>query len=350
MKKLSKLLFSCVVISALCTSCQRVEETTTTETTANSYLNYKTPGEVQTGGIQMIPLKEGYKVWTKRFGNSPTMKVLLLHGGPAMTHEYMEAFESFFPEANIEFYEYDQLGSYYSDQPEDMSLYNIDRFVEEVEQVRQHLGLDESNFYILGNSWGGMLAMEYALKHQDKLKGLIISNMTASFPKYAVYNAKLRSEMRPSLIDSLEVYEQRSDFMNPEYQALVYENYYKKHLCRLEDWPDPVNRSFKHVNQKVYEYMQGPSEFVPGGILQNWDRWDDLKQLTVPTLTVGAKYDTMNPEEMKEMSQLVQNGQYLYCPNGSHLAMWDDQQVFMDGVIKFIKDVDAAQAKSKTAM
>ncbi|WP_202915979.1 alpha/beta hydrolase family protein [Pontibacter pamirensis] len=100
----------------------------------------------------------------------------------------------------------------------------------------------------------------------------------------------------------------------------------------------------------LYEYMQGPSEFVPGGILQKWDRWDDLKQLTVPTLTVGAKYDTMNPEEMKEMSQLVQNGQYLYCPNGSHLAMWDDQQVFMDGVIKFIKDVDAAQAKGKTAI
>lgn len=350
MKKISTLLLSCLGLVIFGSGCQRMEETTTTEATASNYLDYKTPGEVQTGGIQMIPLKEGYRVWTKRFGNSPTMKVLLLHGGPAMTHEYMEAFESFFPQANIEFYEYDQLGSYYSDQPDDMSLYNIDRFVEEVEQVRQQLGMNEDNFYLLGNSWGGMLAMEYAFKHQDKLKGLIISNMTASFPKYAVYNAKLRSEMRPSLIDSLEVYEKRNDFMNPEYQALVFENYYKKHLCRLEDWPDPINRSFKHVNQKVYEYMQGPSEFVPGGILQKWDRWDELKQLTVPTLTVGAKYDTMNPEEMKEMSQLVQNGQYLYCPNGSHLAMWDDQQVFMEGVIKFIKDVDAAQTKGKSAM
>ena len=346
MKKHLSYLTICLLALAITTGCQRKENTETAEAATSDYLNFKTPGEVQAGGVQMIPLKEGYKVWTKRFGNSPTMKVLLLHGGPAMTHEYMEAFESFFPQANIEFYEYDQLGSKYSDQPDDLSLYNIDRFVEEVEQVRQQLGMNKDNFYLLGNSWGGMLAIEYALKHQDKLKGLIISNMTASFPKYAVYNAKLRAEMRLSLIDSLEVYEKKNDFMNPAYQQLVFDNYYRKHLCRLEEWPEPVSRSLAHVNQKVYEYMQGPSEFVPGGILQNWDRWNNLKQLTVPTLMVGAKYDTMNPEEMKEMSQLVQNGQYLYCPNGSHLAMWDDQKVYMDGVIRFIKEVDAQQQKT----
>lgn len=346
MKKHLSFLTILLLTLAVTTGCQRKENTETAEAPTSDYLNFKTPGEVQAGGVQMIPLKEGYKVWTKRFGNSPPMKVLLLHGGPAMTHEYMEAFESFFPQANIEFYEYDQLGSEYSDQPDDLSLYNVDRFVEEVEQVRQQLGMNKDNFYLLGNSWGGMLAMEYALKHQDTLKGLIISNMTASFPKYAVYNAKLRAEMRPSLIDSLEVYENKNDFMNPAYQQLVFDNYYRKHLCRLEEWPEPVLRSLGHVNQKVYEYMQGPSEFVPGGILQNWDRWNDLKQLTVPTLMVGAKYDTMNPEEMKEMSQLVQNGQYLYCPNGSHLAMWDDQKVYMDGVINFIKEVDAQHQKT----
>ncbi|WP_347156553.1 proline iminopeptidase-family hydrolase [Pontibacter chitinilyticus] len=346
MKKHFSLLAALLGALALSTSgCQRMDDTATAEAPTADYLNFKTPGDVQAGGVQMVQLKEGYKVWTKRFGNSPTMKVLLLHGGPAMTHEYMEAFESFFPQANIEFYEYDQLGSAYSDQPDDMSLYNIDRFVEEVEQVRQQLGMNKDNFYLLGNSWGGMLAMEYALKHQDQLKGLIICNMTASFPKYAVYNAKLRAEMRPSLIDSLEVYEQKNDFMNPVYQQLVFDNYYRKHLCRLPVWPEAVMRSLGHVNQKVYEYMQGPSEFVPGGILQKWDRWNDLKQITVPTLTVGAKYDTMNPEEMKEMSQLVQNGQYLYCPNGSHLAMWDDQQVYMNGVIKFIKDVNTGKVK-----
>ena len=152
----------------------------------NDYFNFKTAGECQTAGIQMIKLKEGYKVWTKRFGNSP-MKVLLLHGGPGGTHEYMECFESFFPKANIEFYHYDQLGSAYSDQPDDNKLWTIERFVEEVEQVRQKLGLNKDNFYLFGSSWGGILAMEYAAKYQKNLKGLIISNMTAGFKEYGEY-------------------------------------------------------------------------------------------------------------------------------------------------------------------
>ena len=305
---------------------------------SNQYLNFKTPGDVQAGGVRMIELKEGYRVWTKRFGNSP-MKVLLLHGGPAATHEYMECFESFFPQVDIEFYEYDQLGSYYSDQPDDDALWTLERFVEEVEQVRQALGLNKDNFFLLGNSWGGMLAMQYALKYQHHMKGMIIANMTASFPRYAAYNAKLRNQMRPSLIDSLLVYENRGDYQNPEYVDLVFQAYYTKHLCRLPEWPEPLVRSFAHMNPHVYTYMQGPSEFVPGGILKDWSVWDRLGEISVPTLMVGAKYDTMNPEEKEEMSRLVQNGRYLYCPNGSHLAMWDDQKVFMTGVIDFIKDV-----------
>lgn len=319
---------------------QNSKETYASTAPANDYLNFKTPGDVQVAGIQLIELDNGYRVWTKRFGNNPTMKVLLLHGGPAMTHEYMECFESFFPQANIEFYEYDQLGSYYSDQPEDTSLWTIERFVEEVEQVRQALNLTKDNFYLLGNSWGGLLAMEYALKYQDNLKGLIICNMTADFNKYEAYNQQLRSQLRPSLLDSLEVYEDKGDYFNPAYAEMVFNEYYTKHLCRLPEFPDPVMRSFKHVNNNVYVYMQGPSEFVPGGILKGWSVWDRLKELKVPTLTVGAKYDTMNPDEMEEMSKLVQNGSYLYCPNGSHLAMWDDQQVFMNGVIDFIKKVN----------
>ncbi len=316
-------------------SCQQQPQTGATNC---DYVNFQTPGEVQAAGVQMIKLREGYRVWTKRFGNSP-IKVLLLHGGPAMTHEYMECFESFFPPAGIEFYEYDQLGSYYSDQPNNDSLWAVQRFVEEVEQVRQALGLNKDNFYLLGNSWGGMLAMEYALKYQANLKGLLICNMTADFYKYEAYNAQLRRQMRPSLLDTLSAYESKGDYHNPEYQNLVFAEYYTKHLCRLPEWPEAAMRSLKHANLHVYEYMQGPSEFVPGGILKGWTVWDRLPELTVPTLTVGAKYDTMNPQEMEEMSKLVKNGRYLYCPNGSHLAMWDDQKVFMAGVIDFIKDV-----------
>jgi proline iminopeptidase len=147
-------------------------------------------GEIKSGGVKMIPVQTTagtFKVWTKRFGNNPKIKVLLLHGGPAMTHEYLEAFESFFPKEGFEFYEYDQLGSYYSDQPGDSSLWTLERFVEEVEQVRKALNMTKDNFYLLGNSWGGMLAMQYALKYQDNLKGLIVADMMSSCPEYGKY-------------------------------------------------------------------------------------------------------------------------------------------------------------------
>ncbi len=292
----------------------------------------------------MVPIKTPigtFKVWTKTIGTNPRIKVLLLHGGPAMTHEYMEAFESFFPKEGFEMIEYDQLGSYYSDQPLDSSLWTTERFVEEVEQVRIALGLNKDNFYLLGNSWGGILGMEYALKYQQNLKGLIICNMMASIPDYEKYNGVLRAQMRPGLIDTLRSYEDRGLFKDPTYQELVFKEYYTQHLCRLPELPDPVARSFKHINESIYVMMQGPSEFKVGGRLLTWDRKADLPKITVPTLMVGAKYDTMDPLHMEWMSKQVKNGKYLYCPNGSHLSMWDDQKVFMDGVIKFIKETDA---------
>jgi proline iminopeptidase len=301
---------------------------------------------VQVAGIKIVSIQTPvgkFRVWTKRFGNNPRIRVLLLHGGPAMTHEYMECFESFFPKEGFEMIEYDQLGSFYSDQPRDSSLWTVPRFVEEVEQVRQALKLDSSNFYLLGNSWGGILAMEYALKYQKNLKGLIVCNMMASIPAYEKYNGVLRSQMRKSLVDSLQNYETKGMYHDTTYQRLVWNEYYCKHLCRLPEWPDPAMRAIKHVNEEVYVMMQGPSEFKVGGRLLHWDITNRLKEITVPTLMVGAKYDTMDPKYMEWQSKQVKNGKYLYCPNGSHLAMWDDQQVFMNGVIGFIKEVDAGK-------
>lgn len=302
--------------------------------------------QVQTGGVKMIPIetpKGKFKVWTKQFGNSPTLKVLLLHGGPAFTHECFESFESFFPQVGIEMYEYDQLGSYYSDQPQDDDLWTIPRFVEEVEQVRKALGLNKDNFYLLGNSWGGMLAIEYALKYQDNLKGLIISNMMASIPDYEQYNNVLRSKMRKSLIDSLVKFEAKEDYKNPIYTDLVFKEYYTKHICRLAEWPDAVLRAVKHANEHIYVLMQGPSEFKVGGRILKWDRKADLKNIKVPTLAIGAEYDTMDPKAMEAMSKAVQKGRYLYCPQGSHFSFWDDQAHYFPGVIRFIKEVDTGK-------
>jgi proline iminopeptidase len=342
MRKPCCLFIACIMLAA-CNSADKHKVDTEGKITVSDYFNYGDSG-VQTAGIHMIPIQTpvgSFKVWTKRFGNNPRIKILLLHGGPAMTHEYMECFESFFPKEGFEFYEYDQLGSYYSDQPKDSSLWTIERFVDEVEQVRRAIGADSSNFYVLGNSWGGILAMEYALKHQQHMKGLIVANMVASIPDYNVYAKNvLAPQMDSNVYKELMAIEAKHDYSNPRYEELLMPNFYSKHICRLPEWPDPVNRALKHINYDIYKMMQGPSEFGASGRLLNWDIKEQLKNITIPTLMIGAKHDTMDPAAMETQSKMVKNGSYLYCPNGSHLSMWDDQQVFMKGVVDWIRSVD----------
>jgi proline iminopeptidase len=316
--------------------------------TAN-YFDTAGRDDVLSGGVKRIPIttpKGTFTVWTKRTGNNPRIKVLLLHGGPGATHEYLEAFDSFFPGAGVEYYYYDQLGSAFSDQPKDPSLWDLPRFVEEVEQVRSALKLSTDNFYLLGQSWGGMLAIEYALKYQQNLKGLVISNMMASIPAYNVYaQSALIPQMDPKVVAEIKRLEAQKKYDDPHYMELLVPNFYTQHILRMppEQWPDGVNRAFARINKDVYIPMQGPSEMGASGKLVNWDRIADLKNITVPTLVIGAKYDTMDPAHMEMMSKQFPKGRYLYCPNGSHLAMYDDQQTYMNGVLAFLADVDAGK-------
>jgi len=313
------------------------------------YLDYSGRDDVLGGGVKLIPVKTPkgtFHVWTKRVGNNPTMKVLLLHGGPAATHEYFEAFDSYFPAAGIEYYYYDQLGSFYSDQPDEAELWDLPRFVDEVEQVRQALGLNRNNFYLLGHSWGGILAIEYALKYPQNLKALVISNMMASIPAYNEYAQKvLMPAMDQTALAEIKRLEAAGDYENPRYMELLIPNFYVHHLLRMpqEQWPDPVNRAFKHLNPKIYVPMQGPSELGASGKLVNWERTLDMGRITVPTLAIGARYDTMDPAHMEKMATRVQKGRYLYCPNGSHLAMYDDQKVYFEGLVQFVFDVDTGR-------
>jgi proline iminopeptidase len=306
-----------------------------------TYLTDKSIG-VKTGGIQMIPVKTPkgtFNVWTKRIGNNPTIKLLLLNGGPGATHEYFECMESFLPAEGIELIYYDQLGCGNSEDPKDTSMWDLPRYVEEVEQVRKALNLTNENFYLLGHSWGGILAMEYALKYQQNLKGLIISNMMASAPDYGKYaDEVLAKQMDPKVLDTIRAIEAAKDFSNPKYMELLYPNFYMEHILRmpLEAWPEPVNRSFAKMNQSLYVSMQGPSEFGISGKLEKWDVKASLKNITVPTLVVGAKHDTMDPSHMEWISKEVKKGSYLFCPNGSHMSLYDDQEIFMNGLISFL--------------
>jgi proline iminopeptidase len=311
--------------------------------TNNNYFTNTEEG-IQTGGIKVISIntpKGKFKVWTKRMGNNPTIKVLLLNGGPGGVHDGFECFENFFPKESIEFIYYDQLACGYSDNPKDTSLYDLPRYVEEVEQVRKSLNLDKTNFYLLGHSWGGILAMQYALKYQDNLKGLIISNMMASCPEYGKYaDNVLAKQMPPAVLDSIRLLEKNKDFQNPKYMEILMKHFYSKHVLRLpeSEWPEPFNRG--KWNNELYVIMQGPSEFGIAGKLANWDVSKELKNIKVPSLVIGATYDTMDPKYMEWMSKELSKGEFLLCPNGSHICFYDDQQNYFTGLIKFIKKVD----------
>jgi proline iminopeptidase len=317
-----------------------------TEPTA-SYFDTRTwfSRDVISGGSRMIPVSTPageFRVWTKRVGTNPSVKVLLLHGGPGATSELYECFDTRFPLAGIEYYYYDQLGSFRSDRPADSSLWQLDRFVDEVEQVRQALGLDRTNFVLLGQSWGGLLAMEYALHHQQHLKGLVISNMMSSAPLYNAYaHDVLMPAMDQSVLAEIQRFEAEGKTDDPRYEQLLFEHHYVLHVCRmpLAEWPDPVNRAVAHINPAIYVPMQGPSELGLSGALADWDRSADLPRIEVPSLVIGATHDTMDPAHMRWMAGQLPRGQYLHCPDGSHLAQFDDPEHYFPGLIEFLTNL-----------
>jgi proline iminopeptidase len=329
---MKKIILLLLILSTGLLACKQADRSAGTGTDLTSYLTDTASG-LKTGGVQVVQIstpKGKFNIWTKKIGNNPKMKLLLLNGGPGATHEYFECMESFMPKEGIEIIYYDQLGCGNSDNPKDTAMWSLPRYVEELEQVRQALKLDNDNFYLLGHSWGGILAAEYAFKYQNHLKGLIISNMMMSCPDYGKYaDEVLAKQMDPKVLARIRAIEAKGDFSNPEYMELL----------------EPVNRSLGKLNESLYVTMQGPSEFGIAGKLSKWDRVADLPKLTVPTLSIGGQYDTMDPKHMKMIAEKVPNGSYLYCPKGSHMSLYDDQEVYMAGLIKFIKGVNTGEKK-----
>lgn len=303
------------------------------------------------GGVRMVDVstpKGKFRVWTKRTGDNPKLKVLLLHGGPGATHEYMEAFDSFFPAAGVEYFYYDQLGSGNSDHPADDDLWTTGRFVEEVEQVRKALKLGKGDFCLLGQSWGGLLAIEYALKYQQNLKCLVISNMMDSIPAYRAYAERvLMPAMDPKQLALVKELEASGKTDDPRYMETLVPMHYERHILRrpFAQWPEPVQRSFAHLNQHLYALMQGPSELGASGRLVDWDRSRDLHRIAVPTLVIGATYDTMDPAWMRAMAQRLPKGRFLLCPAGSHFAMYDDQEAYFGGLLGFLRGVESGAVR-----
>lgn len=286
-----------------------------------------------------------FHVWTEQVGaaSSEHPTVLLLHGGPGATHDYLRTFSDHLPAAGIPFVYYDQLGSGRSDVPTDPTLWEIDRFVDEVEQVRRALveagAVGEAGLVVYGQSWGGILAIEYALAHQEHLAGLVISNMVSSIPSYNAYARDvLMPAMDPTALAEIQRMEAEGETETEAYQELLMEHHNLHHLCRLplEEWPAHVMTGLSAINRDIYVPLQGPSELGSVGKLETWDRSADLPLITVPTLTMGAAHDTMDPAHMEWMATRFPRGRFHLSPEGSHLAMVDDEATYFEGLIGFL--------------
>lgn len=301
-----------------------------------------TSSVVKTGGIKMIPISSPngtYNVWTKTIGHSQQIKVLLLGTGPNLSHEYLQCLESYFPQNAISLVYYDPLGSGNSDNPSDTSFLSLSRQADQIEQLRSALNLGKNNFYLFGHGRGGMLAIEYALKYQQNLKALILSNTVSNLKVYHSYGRQLLSggptnkhRENNKNVKGLSGTEDLSDS-----QQLA--DIYSKHVCRLPQnhFSSETSRVLK--NDLINGFVAESDSLKVAEASAAWDRSADLKQITVPTLLIGAKHDLVNPDHVKWMASQIKDADYIYCPDGSHLAMYDDQKIYMDGIIDFVYGV-----------
>jgi proline iminopeptidase len=296
--------------------------------------NGRTDG-VGTGGSRRIKVDAKHEVWVKQVGHGP-VPVLTLHGGPGLSHDYLECFEDFVPRDEVRFWYYDQLGCGHSDRPDDLSLWTVERYRDEVEAVRRALGLER--FVLYGHSFGGMLALEYALAYPQYLDALVVSNMTAGVKAYVAYATELRARLPKDVVAKLDAFDAKRDWHNPEYEELLRGTLYQEHICRLDPWPEPVERSFGMMNAAIYETMQGPDEFNIVGRYKDWDRWADLHRIDVPTLLLGARHDTMSPADLRRMATLMPRARAVIVDHGSHMAMYDDQRAYFAALVGFLRE------------
>lgn len=286
-----------------------------------------------------IPVEDGYKVWYRSVGGSSgkdeQIPLLLLHGGPGALHDYLENLQALATETRRVIF-YDQLGCGRSDQPDEPERWRIPRFVDEVGMVRRALGLER--VHILGQSWGGMLAIEYTLTQPEGLVSLILSNTLSSMPLWIAEANRLRAELPPDVQATLTRHEEAGTTDSEEYeQAMTV--FYDRHVLRIQPMPDFVQRSFSGMGQ-VYHTMNGPSEFHVIGVIKDWDRTDRLGEIHVPTLIISGRYDESTPTINEVLQRGILGSEWVVLENSSHLAHVEEPELYMETVRNFLSRVE----------
>lgn len=273
----------------------------------------------------------GFKLFYRTFGNGGNV-LLCLHGGPGAIHDYLLPFGSLGND-KVRVVLYDQLGCGKSERPPDTSRYTIEYGVEEVEGLRQALNLGKINLF--GNSYGGALALQYALKYQQNIKKLIISSGLASVPETVAEMKRLKTLLPRDVQETLAKYEAMEDYQNPGYLKAV-EVFYRNFVCRLPEWPEEVTRTLNGLSTPVYYTMNGPNEFTIIGNLRDWNITTRLPEIRVPTLVTVGRYDEVTPKIAETIHKQIPGSKLVVFENSSHLAMWEEQESYLRTVREFI--------------
>lgn len=290
------------------------------------------PPPVREGTIE-VP---GGKVWYQVVGEGG-IPLLCLHGGPGMSHDYIATLADLADRRTVVFY--DQLGCGRSDRPDDPSLWTMERSVAEVAAVREALGLEE--MHLFGNSWGGWLALQYVLDRQPALVSLTISSSPPSVERAVREMNELRRRLPADVQRVLDDHEARQFFDCPEYTAAIMV-FYKRHLCRLEPWPEGVEQAMgPGFGAGPYLTMWGPSEFGPViGNLKGWDITNRLGEIRVPTLLTVGRHDEMWPSHMAEMQARISGSELVIFENSSHMAFVEEREAYMATMNRFLDGVE----------
>jgi proline-specific peptidase len=279
----------------------------------------------------------GGRVWYRSVGEPQRERapLLCLHGGPGFTHYYLEPLEALADRRQVVFY--DQLGCGRSERPDDLSLWTVDRFVEELAQVRDALNL--TRLHLFGSSWGGMLAMQYVLDRRPDLESLTLCGSPASMIRWVADCEELLADEPLETRKVIREHEHAGFTACPEYQAAIL-GFYRKHVCRLDPWPGGLERSFAEAGYQVYNTMNGPSEFTVTGTLKTWDIMDRLAEIEVPTLLVGGRYDECTPSHLAAMHQRIRGSQLRIIEDASHLCFAEQPAEFATTVNSFFDLTD----------
>ena len=284
----------------------------------------------------------GYRVWYRIVGERETpgkRPLLCLHGGPGVPHDYLEPLEAMAATGRRVIF-YDQLGAGNSDHPHNPALWTVPLFVEELGVMRQALGLER--VHILGQSWGGMLGMEYALTQPAGLASLIVADSPASMPQWVAEANRLRAELPPDVQATLLKHEAAGTTDDPEYNEAK-QVYYSRHVCRLDPNPDCRRRAHVKLAQdpEVYHTMNGPSEFHVIGSLKDWDIVDRLGEIRVPTLVLSGRYDECTPLIAETVHRGITGSEWVLFENSSHMPHLEETERYLQVLTHFLEQVEA---------